>query len=76
MKKRNSKRITKLDDYELPAEYPLDRRKMKRNRFAGRVKLTHGGAREGAGRQARAGTYRTSHHYVLQVARPVPTANR
>lgn len=58
MKKNpGSEYIPKLDDYELPAEYPFDPRKAKPNRFAGRVKLTHpnaiprGGARRGAGRK-------------------------
>ncbi len=46
----NAERIAKLDDYELPAEFPLDPRKMKPNPFAGRVHLTRGGARPGAGR--------------------------
>jgi|GEM_PF-1206152 len=41
----------KLDDYELPREYPLDPRKMKPNPFAGRVNLPRGGARPGAGRK-------------------------
>lgn len=56
MKKENaSKRpghqhIPGLDDYELPAEVPLDPKKMKRNRYAGKVKFTHGGARKNAGR--------------------------
>ncbi len=51
MKKRSFDHIPKLDNYELPAEYPFDRSKMKRNPFAGRVKFTHGGARVGAGRK-------------------------
>ncbi len=38
------------DDDMLP-HYELDYRKAKPNRFAGRVKLTHGGARAGAGRK-------------------------
>ncbi len=38
------------DDDMLP-HYDLDYRKAKPNRFAGRVKLTHGGARPGAGRK-------------------------
>ncbi len=38
------------DDDMLP-HYELDYRKAKPNRFAGRVKLTHGGARPGAGRK-------------------------
>lgn len=50
-KKPDFSHIPKLDDYELPAEYPLDPRKMKPNRFAGRVKLPHGGKRAGAGRK-------------------------
>lgn len=58
MKQRQgSEYIPKLDNYELPAEYPFDPRKAKPNRFAGRVKLTHPnaiprrGARNGAGRK-------------------------
>ena len=50
-KKINTTYVPKWDDYELPAEFPLDRRKMKRNRFAGRVKFTHGGTRPGSGRK-------------------------
>ena len=53
MKKHpGSEHIPKLDDYELPAEYPLNPKKFKPNRFAGRVKFTHGGARPGAGRKS------------------------
>lgn len=48
---RTTRYIPKLDDYELPAEVPLDPKKMKRNRFAGKVKFKHGGARENAGRK-------------------------
>ena len=52
MKKRqDSDYIPKLDDYELPPEYPFDPRKLKPNRFAGRVKLPRGGTRRGAGRK-------------------------
>ncbi len=40
-----------LDAYDLPPEIPLDPAKMKPNRFAGRVKLTRGGKRAGAGRK-------------------------
>ncbi|MBI5305506.1 MAG: hypothetical protein HY868_25480 [Chloroflexi bacterium] len=47
----NAPYIPELDDYELPAEFKFDRRKMKRNPYAGHVKLTHGGARPGAGRK-------------------------
>ncbi|MDE3087865.1 MAG: hypothetical protein KGJ80_00575 [Chloroflexota bacterium] len=43
--------IPKLDDYELKPHYDLDYRKAKPNRFAGRVKFTHGGTRHGAGRK-------------------------
>ncbi len=43
--------IPKLDDYELKPHYDLDYRKAKPNRFAGRVKLPHGGKRPGAGRK-------------------------
>jgi len=53
MKKiRDSSYIPKLDDYELKPHYELDYRKAKPNRFAGRVKFTHGGARPGAGRKS------------------------
>ena len=52
MKKiRESNHSPKLDDYELKPHYDLDYRRAKPNRFAGRVKLTHGGARHGAGRK-------------------------
>jgi len=43
MKRKNeseSEYLAKLDNYELPAEFPFDPSKMKPNRFAGRVKLT------------------------------------
>ena len=50
-KRRGSEYDPKLDDYELPADYPFDSSKAKPNRFAGRVKLTHGGRRKGAGRK-------------------------
>lgn len=52
MKKRQGSEYTpKYDDDDLPAEIKLDPRKMKPNRFAGRVKFTHGGTRAGAGRK-------------------------
>ncbi len=41
-----------LDAYDLPPEIPLDPAKMKANRFAGRVKFSHGGKRAGAGRKS------------------------
>jgi len=47
----NAERIAKLDDYELPAEFPLDPRKMNPDPFAGRAHLTRGGARPGARRK-------------------------
>ncbi len=51
-KKENpSDYIPRLDDYELPPHIDVDYSKAKPNRFAGRVKLTHGGPREGAGRK-------------------------
>lgn len=54
-KRPGSEYIPKLDDYELPPEIHLDPRKMKPNRFAGRVKFSHpgahGGPRPGAGRK-------------------------
>ena len=54
-KKTASKRpghehIPGFDDYELKPHYHLEYRKAKPNRFAGKVKLTHGGARKNAGR--------------------------
>ncbi len=48
---RKAKRIPELDDYELPNEYPFHAAKVKPNRFAGRVKFSHGGKRAGAGRK-------------------------
>ena len=52
MKKRgDSESVAKLDQHELKPHYDLDYRKAKPNRFAGRVKLSHGGARPGAGRK-------------------------
>ena len=53
MKKQNraGEHIPSLDDYELPAEFPLDPRKMKPNRFAGRVKLSRGVKRASARRK-------------------------
>ncbi len=50
-KPQGSDYIPKLDDYDLPPVYPFDPRKLKPNRFAGRVKFTHGGTRRGAGRK-------------------------
>jgi hypothetical protein len=50
--KKNFNHIPKLDDYELPAEYPLDPAKMKPNRFARRAKTTRGKQHTGAGHQA------------------------
>jgi len=58
MKKDRASKVThrataynpKLDDYELPVEVSIDAKKMKPNRFAGKVKFTHGGARPNAGR--------------------------
>jgi hypothetical protein len=56
-KKNASKRpghehIPGVDDYELKPHYDLDYRKAKPNRFAGKVKFTHDGARKNAGRAA------------------------
>ncbi len=50
-RRKTSAYIPRLDDYELPDEVPLDPAKMKPNPFAGRVKFTHGGKRNGAGRK-------------------------
>ena len=55
----SNKRLAEIDDYDLPPEVPLDPQKMKPNRFAGRVKLTHGGARRGAGRKPKPESLRT-----------------
>ena len=44
--------IPGLDDYELKPHYDFDYSKAKPNRFAGRVKLTHGGKRPGSGRKS------------------------
>ncbi|MBI4674979.1 MAG: hypothetical protein HY741_25340 [Chloroflexi bacterium] len=43
--------IPGIDDYELPAEVPLDPKKFRPNPFAGRVQFKRGGARKGAGRK-------------------------
>ncbi len=50
-KHRDFENNSKVDAYDLPKEYPFDPRKMKPNRFAGRVKFSHGGVRSGAGRK-------------------------
>lgn len=49
----NAERIAKLDDYELPDEFPLDPRKMKLNPYAGHVKFAHDSARPGMGNKRR-----------------------
>ncbi len=41
----------KLDDYDMPAEFPFDPAKLKPNPYAGRTVLSRGGARKGAGRK-------------------------
>lgn len=48
---RKSPYNPRLDDYDLPAEFPFDPQKAKPNRFAGRVQFSHGGKRPGAGRK-------------------------
>ncbi len=47
----NADYIPALDDYELPAEFPFDRRKMRRNPYAKRAHLTHGNKRASNGRK-------------------------
>jgi hypothetical protein len=49
--RRDPRHIPKLDDYELKPHYDFDLCKAKPNRFAGRVRFSHGGARQGAGRK-------------------------
>ncbi len=51
LRENSSEYIPKLDDYELPSHIELDYSKAKPNRFAGRVKFTHGGKRTGSGRK-------------------------
>jgi hypothetical protein len=52
MKKRSDpESVVKLDRYELKPHYDLDYRKAKPNRFAGRVKVLHGGTQPGADRK-------------------------
>ena len=51
-KSRQPESHSKRDAYELPAEYPLDPRKMQPNRFAGKPKHAQGGKRAGAGRKS------------------------
>ncbi len=46
-----ARRIPRLDDDELPEEYRFERAKLKANRFAERVKFSHGGKRPGPGRK-------------------------
>jgi hypothetical protein len=48
---RHAERVAKLDDYELKPHYDVEYSKAKPNRFAGRVKLSHGGPRANAGRK-------------------------
>ncbi|MBI3913170.1 MAG: hypothetical protein HY327_03070 [Chloroflexi bacterium] len=48
----NAERLPKLDDYELRPHYDIDYRKARRNPYAGRVKFTHGGKRNGAERKS------------------------
>jgi hypothetical protein len=51
--KKESKALYPEDDLkdQLRSYYKVDYSKAKPNRFAGRVKFTHGGARVGAGRK-------------------------
>ena len=49
--RRGTATAKKLDAHELPREVPYDPAKMKPNRFTGRVRLSHGGKRAGAGRK-------------------------
>jgi hypothetical protein len=54
VRKRNGRKpasLDKPDAYELPTEVPFDPAMMKPNRFAGRVRFSHGGKRAGAGRK-------------------------
>ncbi len=51
MKKNTIKIANELQD-ELRPHYDVDYAKSRPNRFAGRVKLTRGGARPGAGRKS------------------------
>jgi hypothetical protein len=54
MKKEKNKTAGKLDD-DLRPEYEIDYGKTWPNPYAGRVKLSHGGPRPGAGRRPRFG---------------------
>ncbi len=47
----NAKYIPSLDDYELPAEFPFDRHKMKRNPYAKGARLPENIKRAGNGRK-------------------------
>lgn len=47
----NAAYIPGVDDYDLPPHLEIDYRKARRNPYAGRVKLTHGGKRNGSGRK-------------------------
>ena len=50
MKKNTVKIVNELED-DLRPHYDVDYRKSRPNRFAGRVKFSHGGRRAGAGRK-------------------------
>lgn len=50
MKKSTVKIPNELED-DLRPHYDVDYNKSRSNRFAGRVRFTHGGARRGAGRK-------------------------
>ncbi|MDL1898375.1 hypothetical protein FBQ82_19185 [Anaerolineae bacterium CFX7] len=56
--------IPRLDDYELPAQVALDPKKFRPNRFAGQVRFTRGGARQGAGRKPSPEPLLSKHVYL------------
>jgi hypothetical protein len=65
--------LARLDNYELPPEVPLNPKKMKPNRFAGRVRFAHGGALEGAGQvQAGIAAVGPQDYYALSVRDSLP----
>ncbi len=49
--KKNTIRTPNEHEDDLRPHYEVDYRKSRPNRFAGRVKFSHGGARTGAGRK-------------------------
>jgi hypothetical protein len=63
----NAERIPVLDDYELKPHYDIDYTKTRPNPYAGRVKLSNAGARNGSRKSA--SPARERHTITLDAAR-------